>query len=112
MKILFFTRRFWPSIGGVEKHCLEVGRVLIKEGNEVMVVTESSKQQVVSSKECERKDGIIIYRIPVTAGERLKKFQIWRWLWTNRKLIEEADIVHCHDVFFWYLPFRFLYPKK
>jgi len=27
-------------------------------------------------------------------------------------LIQEADIVHCHDVFFWYLPFRFLYPKK
>lgn len=27
-------------------------------------------------------------------------------------MIENADIVHCHDVFFWYLPFRFLYPFK
>ena len=27
-------------------------------------------------------------------------------------MIKESDIVHCHDVFIWYLPFRFLYPKK
>ncbi|HVZ66830.1 MAG TPA: glycosyltransferase, partial [Patescibacteria group bacterium] len=24
----------------------------------------------------------------------------------------DADVVHCHDVFFWYLPFRFLFPRK
>jgi hypothetical protein len=33
-------------------------------------------------------------------------------MWNNRDLIKEADIIHCHDVFFWYLPFRFLFPQK
>ena len=33
-------------------------------------------------------------------------------MWKHRQLIEESDIVHCHDVFFWYLPLRFLYPTK
>lgn len=37
---------------------------------------------------------------------------IWFWLWQNKRLIKWAEIVHCHDVFIWYLPFRFLYPKK
>ena len=116
MKILFFTRRFWPSIGGVEKHCLEIGRRLVAQGHVLTVVTEIPKQnvkfQMSNVKSKETYEGIDIYRIPITSGERLKKFQIWQWLWKNRSLIQEADIVHCHDVFFWYLPFRFLYPKK
>lgn len=115
MKILFFARRFWPSIGGVEKHCLEVGKRLVKMGHEVTVVSESS-----TSEESRRIGGLPrhhprclkAYYIPVRASKKSKKFRIWWWLWKNKKLIEEADIVHCHDVFFWYLPFRFLYPKK
>jgi glycosyltransferase involved in cell wall biosynthesis len=41
-----------------------------------------------------------------------KKFKIWNWLLANNNLIENADVVHCHDVFFWYFPFRILYPNK
>ena len=37
---------------------------------------------------------------------------IWFWLFKNKKLIKETNIIHCHDVFIWYLPFRFLYPHK
>ncbi len=37
---------------------------------------------------------------------------IWIWLFENRDLIKDADIVHCQDVFIWYLPFVFLYPNK
>ena len=29
-----------------------------------------------------------------------------------RTSIQGADVIHCHDVFFWYLPFRFLYFQK
>ncbi len=108
MKILFLTRRFYPLIGGVEKHCFEVGKVLVKKGYEVTVITEG--QGGLKGKE--ESEGINVYRIPITTNERLKKFQIWIWLFKNRKLIKEAEIVHCHDIFFWYLPFRFLYLKK
>jgi len=110
MKILFFARRFYPSIGGVEKHVLEISKRLIAKGNKITVVTEWSKGDG-EFKGFEEYGGIKIYRILITTSEKKKKFQIWKWLWENRILIKEADIIHCHDVFYWYLPFKFLYPK-
>lgn len=124
MKILFLTRRFWPEIGGVEKHINEISKRLVNKGNKVIVVTEidnrKSKIKDLTADggippESGKKsniNGIEIFRIPITVGEKFKKFQIWKWMWNNRQLIKEADIVHCHDVFFWYLPFRFIYPLK
>lgn len=111
MKILFLTRKFWPSIGGVEKHCLEVGKNLVEKGNKVTVVTEE-EVGVGDMREMGEVGKIKILRIPITAGERLKKFQIWWWLIKHRDLITKSNIVHCHDVFFWFLPFRLLYPFK
>lgn len=55
---------------------------------------------------------IIVYRIPKVNKGRLKKFFIWRWFLKNRKIVRGVDIVHCHDVFFWYLPLRFIFLRK
>ncbi len=109
MKILFFSRLFYPHIGGVEKHVLEVSRLLIKKGYKVTVVTE---QNSLKLKLREVITGIEIFRIPKLKEGKLRKFQIWKWLWNNYKLMKNADIIHCHDVFFWYLPFRLLFPNK
>jgi len=111
MKILFFCRRFWPLIGGVEKHVFKVSQKLIEKGHKITVITEWGKGDG-EFEEFEEYEGIKIYRIKITTNENLKKFQIWKWLWRNRKLINEADIVHCHDLFYWFLPFKFLYPRK
>jgi glycosyltransferase involved in cell wall biosynthesis len=92
MKILFITRLYYPHIGGVEKHVKEISKVLERKGHIVTVVSEHNIK-----------------------SPHIKLFGlifIWVWLFKNRKLIEKTDIVHCHDVFIWYLPFRFLYPKK
>ena len=40
MKIVFLCRLFYPHIGGVETHVLEVGKRLIKKGHRVTIVTE------------------------------------------------------------------------
>ena len=104
MTILFFARRFYPDVGGVEKHVLEIGKRLVKDGHNVIVVTESQ------GKEKEIK-GIRIFRIK-TPENWFKKFYIWKWLWKNRSLIEKSDVVHAHDVYYWYFPFRFLFPLK
>jgi glycosyltransferase involved in cell wall biosynthesis len=114
MKILFFTRRFYPDIGGVETHVREVGKRLVEAGHEVSVVAEEavSRSARESAKSVGEIDGISVYRISISGGEKQKKFSIWTWLWQHKELIAEADVVHCHDVFFWYLPFRFLYPHK
>ena len=105
MKILFLSRLFYPHIGGVEKHVMEVGKKLVIMGYKVTVITEENGKR-------EKVEGIEVYRIPLTTSEKFKKFQIWWWLWKNRNLIRQVDLVHAHDVGFWYFPFRFLFPKK
>jgi glycosyltransferase involved in cell wall biosynthesis len=60
----------------------------------------------------EIKNGIEIYRIFINKDDWFKKFRIWFQLFKLRNIIKLADIVHCHDVFFWYFPFRLLYKNK
>lgn len=74
--------------------------------------SDSAGTRVKGYKSTEQSNKIIVYRLPKVKENRLKKISIWIWFFRNRKFIEKADIVHCHDVFFWYLPFRFLYPYK
>lgn len=109
MNILFLTRLYCPHIGGVERHVMKVSDGLIKKGHKVIIIAE---QHSSGLKLHENISGLEIFRIPNLVQGKFKKFQIWRWLWDNRKLIKDSDVVHCHDVFFWYLPFRFLFPLK
>lgn len=117
MKVLFFSRLFYPYIGGVERHVMELGKRLVERGHRVTVVTEillinTNTTNLKSISNEEKIGGIKVLRIPVGKSEFFKKFRIWWWLWKHRKLIKETDIVHCHDVFFWYLPFRLFFPRK
>lgn len=108
MTVLFLSRFFYPHIGGVEKHIEEVGKRLIKYGHTVSVVSEKTPNTYKKNNLFKFK----IFYIPITTTSFFKKFTIWYWLWKHRKLMQTADVIHCHDVFFWYLPFRFLYFKK
>src|SRR5260221_12614512 len=116
MKVVFLSRLFYPHIGGVEKHVMEVSRELIKKGHEVTVITE--RLDILDSRfhgndrTKENIDGIIVYRIPVGGEDWFKKFRVWREMWQLRKVWQDVDIIHAHDAFFWYLPFRFFYNKK
>lgn len=107
MRILFFSRLFYPHLGGVEKHVLQISQELIKKGHRVTVVTERYDDLPVE----ETYKGISIYRIPLDQ-DKDKKLQIWMWFFRHLSLLLKADIIHCHDVFFWYLPFRILLPWK
>ncbi|SRR5258708_6967933 len=109
MKILFLSRLFYPHIGGVEKHVLEISTRLIKDGYTVSIITEQYDKTLSKT---ETIDGITIYRINCKNDNRFKKFKIWKKMWQLRKVVKDADIIHCHDVFFWYLPFRFFYLHK
>ncbi len=116
MTILFFARRFYPLIGGVEKHVLEVGKRLAKKGARVIVITEyennTNKQNQQSVPFSAMFEGIEIIRIQAGVEGKYKKFRVWFELLKHIKVISSADIVHCHDIFFWYLPFRFIFPFK
>lgn len=106
MTIVFLCPSFYPKIGGVEKHAFEVAKILRKKGNKIIVVTEDKRSKVETIK------GLRIYRFYFGNKSWFKKFVIWKKLWEKRKILEKADIIHCHDVFIWYLPFRFIYLRK
>lgn len=129
MKVLFLTRRFFPNIGGVEKHVLELSRELIKKKHRVTIITENpsnyhlkhqSDTYSINSKEPIKSiqttnfeaNQLNVLRFNFGKDNFFKKFRIWVKLLTNISMIKDSDIVHCHDVFFWYLPFRFLFPTK
>ena len=112
MTIVFLCRLFYPHIGGVEKHVREVGKRLVRKGHKLIVITELFSEVDAKGKKVslsEEIDGMRVYRIPVTSDEKGKKWDIWRWLWQHRQIWQQSDIIHCHDVFFWYLPFRLIY---
>ncbi len=105
LNILFLSRRFYPDVGGVEKHVFEISKRLVKKGHRVTVITQSQGEE-------NELEGIQIRKINKTPDNWFKKFYIWKWFWDNRPLIKNADIIHAHDVFYWYLPFKFLFLSK
>lgn len=110
MTIIFLTRCFYPQIGGVEIHVIEIGKRLVERGHKVIVITENS---VSSNSNLESSiNGIEVIRINAGKDDWIKKFRIWRQLFSKSYLLAQADVIHCHDVFFWYLPFRLLYLRK
>lgn len=102
-----FCRLYWPHGGGVERHVEEVVRVLMGRGHEVVVVTE---QYETSLELTEMYNGVLIHRIPFFALK--SKQMLWTWMEQHDELIESADVVHIHDVFWWYVWSRWLFLSK
>lgn len=109
MKILFLSSFYDPHIGGVERHVASLCWELVKKGHNLTVITEKFDRDL---KTREKIGGVIVNRFSYPRIKILGLFIVWYRLWKFRSLIKESDIVHCHDVFIWYLPFRFLFPKK
>lgn len=109
MRILFLSHFFWPHVGGVEKHVDRMSSHLRKKGNEIFVLTEKFETHLKAS---EAKDGFRIVRFSYPKIKILGLLIIWKEIYRRRDLIRLSDFVHIHDVFIWYLPFRFLFPKK
>lgn len=109
MKILFLAARFYPHRGGVENHVYHLSQELLKKGHSVTVITEAPEDEWTYST---RVKGIDVIYADFGPWGFTKKFRIWWRLWRLREYVEKADVVHCHDVFFWYLPMRLLYQDK
>lgn len=109
MKILFLTHYYSPHIGGVEKHVKEIAKNITKKGPDVTILTEKYNKNI---KVYDVLNGIEVVRFKYPKIKVLGLLTIWKELFKNRSLIKSADVIHIHDVFIWYLPFRFLYPKK
>ncbi|GIW62630.1 MAG: glycosyl transferase [Patescibacteria group bacterium] len=110
MKIVFLTPRFFPDIGGVEKHCFELSKRFVELGHKVTVVTAKSN---VKQRDFEVVENIIVKRFSYHRVKFFGLLMIWFKLLGLNKLFRQADIIHIHDVVIWYLPLRvFLLNKK
>lgn len=92
MNILFLSKYPTTHIGGVERHIEAISHKLYVLGIKTTTITSEDIKP-----------------------PKIKYFgllYIWYWLFKNRHLITGCNLVHIHDVFIWYLPFRFLYPRK
>jgi len=47
MRLCFLARRFYPEVGGVEKHVMEIGKRLVKKGHKVIVIAELEKIRII-----------------------------------------------------------------
>lgn len=110
---IFLSRSYYPNIGGVEKHIYELSKILVSRGYKITIITEDavSKSALLPEKDYQLR-GVDVIRIPVGHQDWFKKIRIWRWIWENKELFIKADLTHCHDVFYWYLPIALLYPLK
>lgn len=110
---IFLSRSYYPNIGGVEKHIYELSKELVTQGYKITIITEDIlSASVRSSVKDYGIKGVRVIRIPVGEDNWFKKFRIWKWMWSHRELFKRSDIIHCHDVFYWYLPLAVIYPHK
>jgi len=105
MKIIFLSKYYYPHIGGVEKHAREVAELLAKKGHQITIMTLQHDPILTVN---QKKSGVKILRLPFSNN----KYSIWKNLWQQKELIKSADLIHCHDVFFWYWPIKLFYPLK
>lgn len=89
MKIAQLSPYFYPHLGGVESHVLELSKKLIDRGHEVFVVTtqleDTDEEDVVEGVPVKRVEPLtIFFSTPVIPG-------------VNKKLLEEDfDLLHGH----------------
>jgi len=107
MKIVMFTPYYFPKIGGLEKHVKMVSEELIRRGHHVTIITRKYDESLCDD---ETVNGVKIIRYP-----NIKKLKKILWILKNRKMISDADIVHCHDFSIFLvmvLPYKIIFPFK
>ena len=106
MRIVHFTHRFHPDIGGVELSVDRLAQQMAELGHHVTVVTESqaSAERAIQ--------GLRVVRMDVRSRWPVTRFFHWSWMWRHRDEFRCADVLHFHDYgtfLHWFFPFRFLW---
>ena len=100
---------FYPHVGGIEKHLEKVSKTLIKKGHKVTVLTTKYNKDLTEE---EIYKDIRIIRFNQPSIKYIGLVITWFSLLKYFKLIKKSDILHIHDAFSWYWPFKLIYPEK
>lgn len=101
MRIVFFTHRFHPDVGGVQLSVEATARALMADGHEVHVVTETPGEDAY--------DGLMVHRLRVPRVRPFTRLYRWRALLCLLPLFRGSDVLHFHDYgtfIDWFLPVR------
>ena len=90
MRIVFFTRRHGPAVGGVETYIQCLARAVAGLGHHPVVVTGAHRPGL---DEHEVVDGIEVYRYPAYRSP----LRAWSRLMRMGSLFARADVVHVSD---------------
>lgn len=97
--ILQLARFYTPHQGGVETHLSEMNHLLIAEGFKVSVITLQHTKDLPLH---ETIDAVEVYRLPLVSDR--KKSQLWKAIGSHKALLQSADVIQVHDIFWWLLP--------
>jgi glycosyltransferase involved in cell wall biosynthesis len=107
MRIVMLCRLYSPHIGGVERHVQGLSRELLKRGHKITIVTEQYSDELPLRETIE---GVEVFRIPRLSSNNKQK--VWVWMLENLQIFKDAELVQAHDVFWWYLPIRYIFLQK
>ncbi len=105
-RILMVAPRFYPAIGGIEKHLMNVCSILSDWGYHITIVTTTHEAFLPSSEYVGR---IRVIRMPYGWD---KSPLAYIWFLKNRSTLKDFDVVHLHGTIptlLWYLPLRLLH---
>lgn len=103
-KVLFIASLYTPHIGGVEKHISEVCAHL--QPTHDFTIFTSKHDEILKTNEFVR--GVHIHRVKIPNVKYIGLVFIWWDFCKHLPLLLTQDIIHIHDVFIWFLPFRIL----
>jgi glycosyltransferase involved in cell wall biosynthesis len=94
MRIGLVTADFWPNVGGVAAHVVELGRALVQQGHVVHVLTRPLREARLPRSTYE---GMHVHRPPLTQLRPLSSWALHRWL---REFLrrEPLDLLHVHGL--------------
>ena len=105
MKILMIVPYFYPHVGGVEGHVLNLSKELLNRGISVVVVTPKYDLGLRNEEEI---SGIKVLRYPKINIPKLGQLFFLLWLTINKNKIGTPDIIHGHDLYS--RPARWVFP--
>ena len=98
MKICMISTDFLPNLGGIATHVYELSKTLVKQGNDVHVITFRNKFQGIKYEEI---DGIEVHRIYFPHIKLIGFFGYTFFAWLTLKSVIKRrgiDIIHSHTI--------------
>lgn len=111
-RLVIITPGFWPSTGGVETHVTATTRQLVAAGYDVTIVTADRTHTQPSQWWWQPTPDthVPVQTLRIPALKYIGLLALWWQMLRLLPLFLRADVIHIHDVAWWFWPIRLLLP--